>query len=77
MNILYPLQPANEAYWCEYAVHWISIKGRWALSITSEEESALANMLSSCPISIPWENSFSFSAVSHGVALLDRWKNEQ
>ena len=41
-------RPSNRNIWCAYAVDWISIKGRWELSVTDAEVVALEDMLASC-----------------------------
>ena len=34
-------KPANQDYWCDYAVDWVQIKVDWGLSATQEEWTAL------------------------------------
>jgi hypothetical protein len=41
-------KPPRVAYWCHYAVDWITIKDRWSLTITDGEWSALVTMLATC-----------------------------
>ena len=41
-------KPENRAYWCQYAVDWITIKDTWGLSVTQAEHDALAQMLDTC-----------------------------
>jgi hypothetical protein len=41
-------RPANEGYWCTYAQAWVGVKSRWALTVSPEEKSALADMLARC-----------------------------
>jgi len=63
-------KPPNTAWWCEYAVRWISIKARWALTITTPEESALSVMLTSCPVDVPWNNTLMRApSVSHDPVI--------
>lgn len=38
----------RQAYQCEYARRWVSVKERWGLSVQPTEKSALANMLDIC-----------------------------
>ncbi|GAB0101724.1 HNH endonuclease family protein [Nocardia sp. JMUB6875] len=38
----------RDAYWCEYARRWVSVKSRWGLTVQPTEKSALADMLDSC-----------------------------
>ncbi|GAB2552256.1 HNH endonuclease family protein [Nocardia heshunensis] len=38
----------RQAYWCDYARRWISVKARWGLTVQPTEKSALADMLDSC-----------------------------
>lgn len=45
-------RPPNEGYWCSYAVNWVSIKSRWSLRVTTEELSALREMLDTCADSV-------------------------
>ncbi len=45
-------RPPNENYWCEYAQNWTSIKNTWGLTVTSFEQSALNEMLDTCPLPI-------------------------
>ena len=41
-------KPANQEYWCDYAVDWVQIKVDWGLSATQEEWTALQEMLETC-----------------------------
>lgn len=41
-------KPPVEEYWCEYATGWVSVKADWALTVTSSERNALAEMLATC-----------------------------
>jgi hypothetical protein len=34
--------------WCDYAEHWISIKGKYDLSVNPDEKVELEEMLSTC-----------------------------
>ncbi len=45
-------RPTNKDYWCEYAQNWTSIKNTWGLTVTSFEQSALNEMLDTCPLPI-------------------------
>jgi hypothetical protein len=40
--------PPNRTYWCQHVEDWVSVKTRWALSITSVEHDALAVDLVGC-----------------------------
>ena len=42
-------RPRDEAYWCQYAVDWITIKFTWELAATATEWEALLEMLGTCP----------------------------
>jgi hypothetical protein len=35
-------------YWCQYAHDWVVVKHSWELSVTEEEQQALADMLDTC-----------------------------
>ena len=37
-----------KAYWCQYAVDWITIKNAWELTATESEADALSDMLNTC-----------------------------
>jgi len=41
-------KPANQDYWCGYAVDWVQIKVNWELSVTKAEWAALQEMLKTC-----------------------------
>ena len=41
-------KPPDRAYWCQYAVDWISIKNDWELAATESEAAALEQMLDTC-----------------------------
>ena len=41
-------RPEVEAYWCEYATQWVTIKNAWALTATQAEAEALREMLGTC-----------------------------
>ncbi|MAG36010.1 MAG: hypothetical protein CL878_07190 [Dehalococcoidia bacterium] len=41
-------KPPNEAYWCEYALSWMSVKTFWELTVTPAEAAALREMLAAC-----------------------------
>ena len=41
-------RPANESYWCQYALDWTSIKLHWGLTATEPEAAALREMSSTC-----------------------------
>lgn len=41
--------PPRVAYRCDYAISWIAVKTRWALTVTIEERGALLSMLGTCP----------------------------
>ena len=41
-------KPPDRAYWCRYAIDWISIKNAWELTATEPEAAALVEMLDTC-----------------------------
>jgi hypothetical protein len=41
-------RPPRQEYWCTYAQSWITVKAYWQLSVTSDEKTALAEMLGTC-----------------------------
>ena len=41
-------KPPDRAYWCRYAIDWISIKNAWELTATESEAAALGQMLDTC-----------------------------
>ena len=41
-------RPPLESYWCTYATDWVTVKGRWGLTVTEAEYNALNEMLSTC-----------------------------
>ena len=41
-------KPANQDYWCDYAIDWVQIKVEWELSATKAEWAALQEMLKTC-----------------------------
>ena len=41
-------KPPERAYWCRYAVDWITIKNDWELTATEPEAAALGEMLDTC-----------------------------
>ena len=41
-------KPANQDYWCDYAIAWVQIKVEWELSVTKAEWAALQEMLNTC-----------------------------
>ena len=41
-------KPANQDYWCDYAIDWVQIKVEWELSATKAERAALQEMLKTC-----------------------------
>jgi hypothetical protein len=46
-------KPPNRAAWCQYAEDWVTVKGYWRLSVTTDEKAALTDMLEACP----WQSS--------------------
>jgi hypothetical protein len=41
-------KPPRRAFWCAYAVKWVSVKSHWRLSVTADEKAALRDMLEMC-----------------------------
>lgn len=41
-------RPANQAFWCEYAVAYTGVKSRWGLTVATDEQAALRDMLATC-----------------------------
>ena len=41
-------KPPNRAYWCQYAIDWVTVKNSWGLTATEAEVAALAEMLGTC-----------------------------
>jgi len=41
-------KPANQDYWCDYAIDWVQIKADWGLSVTKAEWTALQEMIATC-----------------------------
>lgn len=41
-------KPPNEAYWCTYGEEYINVKYRFNLFVTSDEKSALGDLLDAC-----------------------------
>ena len=41
-------KPANQDYWCDYAIDWAQIKADWGLSATKAEWTALQEMIATC-----------------------------
>ncbi len=41
-------RPTLEGYWCTYATDWVTVKGRWGLTVTEAEYNALNEMLATC-----------------------------
>lgn len=41
-------RPPDEAYWCEYAIAWATVKAKWALTADEAEVAALEEMLTAC-----------------------------
>jgi hypothetical protein len=41
-------KPPNHDFWCQYAKNWITVKSYWHLTVSSAEEAALHDMLSTC-----------------------------
>ncbi len=41
-------KPPEHAYWCRYALDWITIKNAWDLTATEAEADALEKMLGTC-----------------------------
>ena len=45
-------RPPLEAYWCVYAVDWVTIKNEWGLTVTETEYHALSEMLVTCEMAV-------------------------
>ena len=41
-------RPADEGYWCEYAVNWTEVKAQWGLTMTRDESRGVLEMLEGC-----------------------------
>ena len=41
-------KPDDRTYWCQYATDWITVKSTWELTVTRDEQGALAAMLHTC-----------------------------
>ena len=41
-------KPPNQGEWCDYATRWVSIKGKYDLSVNEQEKESLKAMLSAC-----------------------------
>ena len=41
-------KPTDPASWCEYAEDWVAVKTHWKLTVTTNEKSALKDMLEKC-----------------------------
>lgn len=41
-------RPPNHVFWCDYAQRWIAVKAHWHLIVTSDEKTALQQMLETC-----------------------------
>ena len=41
-------KPDDRAYWCQYAIDWITIKDNWDLTVNLRELDALSGMLGTC-----------------------------
>jgi hypothetical protein len=41
-------KPPSRPYWCEYAQRWVAVKAYWKLSVTTDEKTALTQMLGTC-----------------------------
>lgn len=41
-------KPPKQAFWCEYAEDWITVKSFWQLTVTQAEKDALTAMLGTC-----------------------------
>ncbi|MFF3381315.1 hypothetical protein ACFYXF_51245 [Streptomyces sp. NPDC002680] len=42
-------QPPAAGYRCTYATDWIAVKTRWGLTVDPVEQTALTDILTSCP----------------------------
>jgi hypothetical protein len=45
-------RPPDMGYWCDYAVNWITVKATWNLTATTEEWTALKDMLGTCLVEV-------------------------
>ena len=41
-------KPEDRSYWCQHAVDWITIKDSWNLTVTTQQDRALVEMLNTC-----------------------------
>lgn len=41
-------RPPRRQFWCEYAQRWITVKAHWRLVVTTDEKTALQQMLETC-----------------------------
>lgn len=42
-------KPPRHEYWCVYAQRWVAVKSSWRLLVTADEQTALRDMLGTCP----------------------------
>ena len=56
-------KPPDAAYWCEYAVNWITVKATWSLTATANEWTALENMLGTCSGEVTMEKGEAIATV--------------
>ena len=45
-------RPPLQAYWCAYAIDWVTIKDQWELTVTEAEYIALTEMLATCETTV-------------------------
>jgi len=45
-------KPPDAGHWCKYSVNWITVKAAWRLSATTDEWTALENMLGTCSVDL-------------------------
>lgn len=70
--------PKNKKFRCTYAARQISVKGKYGLSVTSAEKTALARVLTSCPNQTTFKSTLALSKASAvaGSIAIGKHKNQ-